>query len=108
MSLPFYITKLDTPAEAVLGYEWMVRYNPMFLNRATMPIVATFHTLPAPYIAIFVPSTLPTLPVALPVALPTLPSETFSEKTCITSCYRDVKCAVIILSISTCHAECFL
>ena len=81
---------------------------PMFLNPATMPIVATFHTLPAPYIAIFVPSTLPTLPVALPVALPTLPSETFSEKTCITSCYRDVKCAVIILSISTYHAECFL
>ena len=30
-------------------------YKPMFLNRATMPIVATFHTLPAPYIAIFVP-----------------------------------------------------
>ena len=60
--------------------------NPMFLNPATMPIVATFHTLPAPYIAIFVPSTLPTLPVALPVALPTLPGETFSEKTCITSC----------------------
>ena len=29
MSLPFYITKLDTPAEAVLGYEWMVRYNPL-------------------------------------------------------------------------------
>ena len=76
----------------------------MFLNPATMPIVATFHTLPAPYIAIFVPSMLPTLPVALP----TLPSETFSEKTCITSCYRDVKCAVIILSISTYHAECFL
>ena len=69
----------------------------MFLNRATMPIVATFHTLPAPYIAIFVPSTLPTLPVALPVALPTLPGETFSEKTCITSCYRSLKCAVVIL-----------
>ena len=51
----------------------------MFLNPATMPIVATFHTLPAPYIAIFVPSTLPTLPVALP----TLPGETFSEKTYI-------------------------
>ena len=80
----------------------------MFLNRATMPMVATLPTLPAPYIAIFVPSTLPTLPVALPVALPTLPGETFSEKTCITSCYRDVKCAVIILSISTYHAECFL
>ena len=81
----------------------------MFLNRATMPIVATFHTLPAPYIAIFVPSTLPTLPVALPVALPTLPGETFSEKTRITSCYRSLKCAVVILHhISTYHAECFL
>ena len=52
---------------------------PMFLNRATMPIVATFHTLPAPYIVI---SALPTLPT-LPAALPTLPGETFSEKTYI-------------------------
>lgn len=29
MSLPFYITKLDNPAEAVLGYEWNIRYNPL-------------------------------------------------------------------------------
>ena len=84
------------------------KHPSMFLNPATMPMVATFHTLPAPYIAIFVPSTLPTLPVALPVALPTLPGETFSEKTCITSCYRDVKCAVVLLSILTYHAECLL
>ena len=52
---------------------------PMFLNRATMPMVATLPTLPAPYIVI---SALPTLPT-LPVALPTLPGETFSEKTYI-------------------------
>ena len=51
----------------------------MFLNRATMPMVATLPTLPAPYIVI---SALPTLPT-LPVALPTLPGETFSEKTYI-------------------------
>lgn len=29
MTLPFYITKLDSPAEAVLGYEWIIRYNPL-------------------------------------------------------------------------------
>ena len=53
--------------------------NTMFLNRATMPMVATLPTLPAPYIVI---SALPTLPT-LPAALPTLPGETFSEKTYI-------------------------
>ena len=61
----------------------------MFLNPATMPMVATLPTLPAPYIVISALPTLPTLLVALPtlptllVALPTLPGETFSEKTYI-------------------------
>ena len=55
----------------------------MFLNRATMPMVATLPTLPAPYIVISALPTLPTLPAALPAALPTLPGETFSEKTYI-------------------------
>ena len=63
----------------IIWFTWITKtllltiYKPMFLNRATMPMVATPPTLPALYIAIFVPSTLPTLPVALPVALPTLP-----------------------------------
>ena len=80
---------------------FLVYISPSLLARATTSMVAI---LPALYIVI---SALPKLPTLL-VALPMLPGETFSEKTCITSCYRDVKCAVIILSISTYHAECFL
>ena len=65
-----------TPVSPLYGSSGL---HPMFLNRATMPIVATLPTLPAPYIVI---SALPTLPT-LPAALPTLPGETFSEKTYI-------------------------
>ena len=70
----------------------------MFLNPATMPMVATLPTLPAPYIVI---SALPTLPT-LPAALPTLPGETFSEKTYISDIS---KWSGYYISI---HAECFL
>ncbi|KAK7691703.1 hypothetical protein QCA50_005103 [Cerrena zonata] len=66
MSLPFYITKLDNPAEAVLGYEWNIRHNPLIdwisghIDFSRSPTAPSASTPPAP------PTSDPTVPTSLP------------------------------------------